>query len=140
VLDTDGGTVTADPATESATHRRDGVLAGGALVALLVVGTLSDGDPVLDPRAVALGVGGALAIEVAFLRYPARLLGLWARPAVALAGVGTVASLGLVALWVTPWVLGALTWGLVTYLVLLGCVVLGVGNPLATLPGLDGRD
>lgn len=118
---------------------RDGLLAGGALVALLVVGTLIGGDPFFDPRAVALGVCGALAIEAAFLRYPGRLLALWARPAVALAGVGAVAGLGVLALWAAPWLLGALTWGLVTYLVLLVCILLGVGNPLAALPGLGGR-
>lgn len=128
------------PATGTATLRRDGVLAGGALVALLAVGTLVAGAPFLDPRAVVLGVGGALAIEVAFLRYPERLLAVWARPVVALAGVGAVAGLGLVALWRAPWVLGALTWGLGTYAALLACVVIGVGNPLAALPGLGGRE
>ncbi|SDF29158.1 hypothetical protein [Halorientalis regularis] len=128
------------PSPAPAPLSRDGLLAGGALTALLVVGTLTgDGGLVLDPRAVVVGVGGALAVEAAFLRYPERLLGLWARPAVALAGVGAVAGLGVLALWAARWLLGALIWGLGTYLGLLACVLLGVGNPLAVLPGLGGR-
>ncbi|WP_227738904.1 hypothetical protein [Halorientalis pallida] len=119
---------------------RDGLLASGVLAALLVAGTLTGGDPFLDPRAPVVGVGGALAVEAAFLRYPERLLALWARPAVALAGVGAVAGLGVVALWAAPWLLGALTWGLVTYVGLLTCLLLGVGNPLAALPGLGERE
>jgi hypothetical protein len=140
VFDADGGAVTDAPATGTATLWRDGLLAGGVLVALLAVGTLVDGDPFLDPRAVVLGVGGALLVEAAFLRYPERLLALWARPVVALAGVGAVAGFGLVALWRAPWVLGALTWGLGTYVTLFACVVLGFGNPLAALPGLGDRE
>ncbi|SEN39714.1 hypothetical protein SAMN05216388_100314 [Halorientalis persicus] len=140
MFDADGRTVTDPPAAAGATLRRDGVLAGGALVALIAAGTLIGGDPFLDPRAPVVGVGGALAIEAAFLRYPDRLLALWARPAVALVGVGAVAGLGVLALWRVPWLLGALTWGLMTYLVLLACVLLGVGNPLAALPGLGDRE
>ena len=133
--------MTGTPPTEPATLRRDGLLAASALVTLIAAGTLIGGvAPFLDPRAIVVGVGGALAIETAFLRYPERLLGLWARPTVALAGVGAVAGLGLLALWAAPWLLGALTWGLVTYVGLLACVLLGVGNPLAALPGLGERD
>ncbi len=124
----------------STTLRRDGLLAAGTLAVCLAVGTLTDSDPFLDWRAALLGVGGALAVEAVFLRYPERLLALWARPAVALAGAGAVAGLGLIALSVTPWVLGALTWGLGTYAILLVCVVLGAGNPLTALPGLSRRD
>jgi hypothetical protein len=114
------------------THRRDALAAVGALVALVAAGLWTVGaDPLVAPAGVATGVVGALVVEAVFLRYPDRLLSVWASTGVAVAGVVAVLLLGAGAVWVAPWVLGAVCWGLVTYLVLLGCVLAGGGNPLA---------
>ena len=127
-------------ATTDADPRRDATLAAAALVALLAVGAQTVGSTAfLDPVAVAVGVTGALAVEVGFVRYPERALAVWDCPGVALAGAGAVVCLGVAALWVAPWLLGALAWGLVTYFGLLACVLVGPGNPVAWLPGLGER-
>ena len=115
-------------------RHRDGLLAAGGLVVLLAGAAAVDAlGTVLDPLAAVAGVAGAVLLEVAFLRYPERLLGLWGRRGVPTAGLLTVLAVGAVAVQVAPGVLGALVWGLAAYLALLGCVLAGFGNPLAPL-------
>ena len=115
-------------------YSRDGLLAAGSLVAIIAVGVLTSGVGVfVRPLAVAAGVAGALALEALFLRYSSWLLTAWKRPSVALAGVVALGWLALWAIQAAPWALGAIAWGLVTYLVLLGCVLAGLGNPVAAL-------
>ena len=114
--------------------RRDGALAVLTLVALVVVGVRTVGvDPFRDPLAAAVGVVGALGIEWAFLASPALAAG-WERRGVPL--VSAVAVVGGAALLVprAPWLVGAAAWGLATYGCLLGCVLVGWGNPVARLP------
>jgi hypothetical protein len=128
-------TSTPDPAV--ATHRRDALLAVAALVGLATAAATTVGlRALLHPAAVAVGVVGAVAVEWLFLAYPGPLLSVWERPAVALAGTVAVAIAGLLALARAPWLLGALCWGLLVYLLLLACVLAGAGNPVAALvPG-----
>lgn len=115
-------------------HRRDAALAGGLLAVLLaaVLGTVGAG-PLVHPLAVGGGVGAALAAEAAFLRYPATLLAAWERRGVAAASAVALGALAAGAVAVAPWLVGAAVWGLVTYLALLGCVLVGVGNPVAVV-------
>lgn len=113
---------------------RDGALAVAGLGALVTVAVTTDGSAVLlDLRAVAAGVTGAVALELLFLRYPSVLLEFWERPAVPVLALGAALGVGLVAVTTVPWLVGAGVWGLVVYLVLLGCVLAGVGNPVAVL-------
>lgn len=120
--------VIADVRRVSRGHLRDGLLAGLALVGLLwALGT--DGRRRLrDPVAALLGVGTALTMEWAFLRYPERLLSLWERPLVSLGS-----ALGLLAAGVaardSPRLVAAGCWGLVTYLLLLARVLGGGTDP-----------
>ena len=115
-------------------YRRDGVLAGAALAAVVVIGLLTSGAAAFGhPIAIGVGVVGALAVEAAFLRYPDGLLPVWDRSGVAVAGATAALALGVVGAWAVPWVLGAVGWGLGTYLGLLGCVLAGLGNPVAGL-------
>ncbi|WP_246986335.1 hypothetical protein [Halorientalis marina] len=115
-------------------RHRDGLLAVLGLVVLAAL-TLATAGPaaLLAPVAVLAGAAGALALELVFLRYPDRALGLWERrgvPGVALVGLLAGAVLAVRA---APWLAGAAVWGLLTYLGLLACVLAGVGNPLAAL-------
>ncbi|WP_250137779.1 hypothetical protein [Halorientalis salina] len=113
---------------------RDGLVAVAALVVLVATALVTTGTAVfVRPAAVAVGVTGAVAIEAVFLRYPDRLLPVWERPLPFLAGVAALGCLAVVAVRAVPWVLGAVSWGLVTYLALLGCVLTGIGNPVAVL-------
>lgn len=116
--------------------RRDTLLAGGLLAVLVAACLWAVGpDPLVTPSAAALGVGGAVAVEAAFLQFPGTLLAVWECPGVAVAGTAAVGLLAAGSLLVAPWLLGAAAWGLVTYLLLAGCVLVGVGNPLAALVG-----
>lgn len=80
-------------------RHRDGLLAvlGVAGLATVVVVTTSPAS-VFDPRAVATGTLGALVVEIAFLRYPDRLLGLWERRGVPLAAFVGLFAIATVAL------------------------------------------
>ena len=113
---------------------RDGLLAAVGLLVLLsgTVGAVGVG-PVLDPTAVVGGVLVACLVEAAFLRSPEILLSLWERRGVPTASLLAVVALGAVAVRYAPAAVGALVWGLATYLALLGCVLAGFGNPLRVL-------
>jgi hypothetical protein len=117
-----------------ADHRRDGLLAVCAL-GVLFSGLLrtSEAAALVRPGPALVGIGGALAIEVVFLRSPA-LAAAWERP-ITWAGA-TVATilLGGAALWIGGAVaVAAVCWGLVAYLGLLVAVVVGGQNPLAAV-------
>lgn len=121
-------------------YYRDGLVAACLLIGLLVAGRLTTGVGVfVRPAAVVVGIPGAVALEALFLRYPARLLGVWERPLAVIAGVASLACLAAIAGWYAPWVLGAIVWGLVTNLVLLGCVLAGIGNPVSWLLAADSK-
>jgi hypothetical protein len=112
---------------------RDGLLAVAALAVLLAVAVLAGAvDAVTDPTAALGGVVGSLLLEVVFLRYPERTHELWDRPLVQVVAFALVAGVGLLAIQSgLGWLLTALAWGLLTYLLLLA-VVVGLGkNPLA---------
>lgn len=115
-----------------ATYRRDGLLAGVALGAMLG-GLIATGEAaaLLRPGAFAVGVAGAVALEVLFLRVEGLAEG-WEHPvAWASATLGTIA-VGAALLWAGGVVaVAALCWGLVAYLVLLTVVVLAEYDPLA---------
>lgn len=114
--------------------RRDGSLALVTLAVLVAVGTRVVGvAPFVRPLAVVTGVAGALVIEWCFLVSPALATG-WERRGVPVAGALSVLVVAVVLVPRTPWLLGAAAWGLVAYLCLLGCVLVGVGNPVAWLP------
>jgi len=119
--------------------RRDGALACLTLVALVVVGTHAVGvHPFLSPRAVGVGVAGALGLEWAFLASPALATG-WERRGVPLASAAAVVLVAVVLVPWAPWLVGAAAWGLVTYGSLLGCVLVGLGNPVARVSIRRGR-
>jgi peptidoglycan/LPS O-acetylase OafA/YrhL len=115
-------------------QHRDGLLAVVGVAALLA-GVVAAGTlrVLLDPRAIAAGVAGALALECCFLRYPDRLLGAWERRGVPVVALAALLAAGAVAVRAGPWLLGAAVWGLLVYLGLLACVLAGLGNPLAPL-------
>ena len=121
-------------------RHRDGVLAVCALLAVLTVTTVTGRtSAALHPGAVVGGVGGAVGLELAFLRYPDRLLTLWDRPGVAVTAAAAVLVAGVLAAFTLRWLPWVLVWGLLTYLAVLGCLLAGVGNPLASLARV-GRD
>jgi hypothetical protein len=92
-------------------EHRDGLLALIGLLGLVGVAAATVGvERLFDPVGAAVGIVAAIAIEAAFLEYPSWLLGLRERRGVPVAAAGAV--------------LGVAVWGLVTYLVLLGCVLL----------------
>lgn len=121
-------------------RHRDGLLALATLAALLAVSVWAGlaVDP-LDPAPAVAGTLGALALEVVFLRYPDRTRALWARSAVRGPSVLLVVGGALVAArtGAGPFVVAALAWGLVAYLVLLAAVLAGIRNPLSPLAGRD---
>lgn len=113
-------------------HRRDALLAVAAAGALLA-GLIQTGRAAALARPVPalVGIGGALAIEVAFLRSPA-LAAAWERPAVWAGATVAMVLLGGLLLWVGgAAAVAAVCWGLVAYLGLLAAVVGGGRNPLA---------
>jgi len=115
-------------------HRRDGLLAVAALATLLAGLTWTGAATALArPVAVAAGVGGAVALELVFLRAP-RVAAAWERPAVWATATLSTLLLGAGLLWVGGAVaVAAACWGLVTYLGLLAAVVAGWANPVAAL-------
>lgn len=121
-------------------HARDGALALVALAVCTGVLRVTRGlGALFDPVAVTGGLAGALALEVVFLSYPEQLLAVWERPESAVGATLALLAGGVVALWVAPWLLAAVVWGLLTYLVLLGSLLLGLGNPVAVLLSLGRR-
>lgn len=124
------------PAGAVFSRLRDGLLAilGAIVVATLAV-TTGGLATILQARAVGVGVAGAVLLETLFLRYPDRLLPLWERPGVPTASLLAVVGAGLATARYSPWLLGALLWGLAAYLVLLGSVLAGFGNPLSLFAG-----
>jgi hypothetical protein len=119
--------------------RRDGLLALGTLGALVVAGTRLVGvAPFVRPLAVVTGVVGALVIEWSFLASPTLAAG-WERRGVPVGSAAVVVLAAAVLAPRAPWLVGAAAWGLLTYTGLLGCVLAGVGNPVARLPTGRGR-
>ena len=117
-----------------ANHRRDGLLAVVALGALLGGLTVTGRAAALvRPAPFAVGVAGAVALEVVFLRVEG-LADAWEHPvAWASATLGTVA-VGAALLWAGGTLaVAALCWGLVAYLALLVTVAVAGTNPLAAL-------
>lgn len=114
------------------TTRRDALLAAlvsGGLLTLLVsqnaVGALA------SPVAITGGVAGALVVELAFLR-STTVQDLWRRPIVQVGSTAAVLAAGTIAYTAGgAVVIAALCWGLATYFVLLGAVVVFGTNPLA---------
>lgn len=122
-------------------RHRDGLLAIVGVSILLVGSAVSVGlGPLVDPLAVVGGVVAAVLVEVAFLRYPGLLLSLWDRRGVPTTSLLVVVALGAAAVRYAPVAVGALVWGLATYLVLLGCVLSGVGNPLGVVARTGGEE
>jgi hypothetical protein len=109
---------------------------GAVVVAVLAV-TATGRGAVLRPRAAAVGVAGAVSLEVLFLRYPDRLLPLWEQRGVPTGSLFLVITSGAVSVRYVPWLLGALCWGFGTYLALLASVSAGFGNPLSVVSGGD---
>ena len=121
-------------------RHRDGLLAACTLLTVLAVTAVTGRtSAALHPGAVVGGVGGAVGLELAFLRYPDRLLTLWDRPGVAATASAAVLVAGVLAALTLRWLPWVLVWGLLTYLASLGCLLSGVGNPLAP-PARIGRD
>ena len=119
--------------------RRDGALACLTLAVLVVVGVRAVGvAPFRHPLAVVVGVVGALGIEWAFLASPALTDG-WERRGVPLASAVAVLGVAVVLAALVPWLVGAAAWGLVTYGCLLGCVLVGWGNPVTRVSTGRGR-
>ena len=115
-------------------EHRDGLLALIGLLGLVGVAAATVGvERLFDPVGAAVGIVAAIAIEAAFLEYPSRLLGLRERRGAPVAAACAVLAAGLVAVRTAPRLLGVAVWGLVTYLVLLGRVLLGGENPAAVL-------
>jgi hypothetical protein len=113
---------------------RDGLLALGGLLGLAGMSMATVGvDRLFDPIGVGAGIAVAVVVEAVFLRYPSRALGLWERRGVPILGFCTVLAAGVVAVRTAPWLLAVPVWGLIAYLGLLCCVLLGVGNPVSVL-------
>ncbi|WP_436903378.1 hypothetical protein [Halovenus halobia] len=113
---------------------RDAILAVAGLLGLAVLAVRTGGvGLLLAPSAIVSGVVGAVVVEVLFLRYPSMLLVRWEQPGVAILVFVVVLVGGFLAAIVAPWLLAVPVWGLVVYLVLLGCVLAGAGNPVAVL-------
>lgn len=119
-------------------RHRDPILAViGLCLLVAATGRAGRQSLLLSPAGGAVGVGGAVALELLFLRYPGQLLSRWERPGIAVAAATLTVAVGLAALWVVPVLAGVLAWGLLTYLCLAFCVAAGLGNPLAPLAGVD---
>jgi hypothetical protein len=99
--------------------RRDAALTLVVLAPVLVAAVVLDAP--LSPTAVALGTGGAVAVELLLSIDPSRVRAVWAdRRVQATAVVGGVAGGVGLAVVAGSWVLTALSAGLCTYLGLLG--------------------
>ncbi|WP_255149840.1 hypothetical protein [Halorarius halobius] len=116
-------------------HLRDGLLAVCALGLLVVVAALAGAiGSLVDWQAAVVGVVGSLLLEALFLRYPDRSRELWERRPIQAAAFALIAGLGIAAMRSgLGWILAALAWGLVAYLLVLGVVVAGYPNPVARL-------
>jgi cobalamin biosynthesis protein CobD/CbiB len=92
------------------------------------------GDPnwLVHPVGVVAGIVTAVALEALFVRYP-RTIALWERRGIPLLSLCALVAAGVIATRIAPWLIAVPVWGLVTYLVLLGCVLLGVENPVSIL-------
>lgn len=115
--------------------RRDGLLAGTALV-ILVGLALATGraDVLTRPTLAVIGVLGSLGMEAFLLRYHTRTRALWNRPVVQLLAIALVAAAGIVAVRVdSRWILAVLVWGLITYLTLLTALAVGFGKAAVRL-------
>lgn len=77
-------------------------------------------------------MSAALAVEWCFLAAPSLADG-WERRGVPFLAAAGFVGLALVAAFHFPWLLAAAAWGLLTSLCLLGCVLVGWGNPVAWL-------
>jgi len=112
---------------------RDGLLATIGLGCLLGL-TAVAGDPnwLVRPVGVIAGIVTAVALEVLFVRYP-HMIALWERRGIPLLSLCALVAAGVIATRIAPWLIAVPVWGLVTYLVLLGCVLLGVENPVSIL-------
>jgi hypothetical protein len=114
-------------------YHRDAALAAGVLAALVGLLWATDATEALwQPAPAAVGVLGALVVELVFLRSPS-LAALWERRVVQLGGVVAVVGGGAWAYQTLgPSAVAILCWGLSTYFVLLGAVLVFDRNPLAT--------
>ena len=113
---------------------RDGALAA-VTGAVLLLGTLSlgvDSRVFAAPLPAAVGCVGMVGLELLLLRRPDLTRRLWARRSVrAGSALCVLGAGGLAASTGAVWVVIALVWGLVAYLVLVGVVLLAGRNPLA---------
>lgn len=115
-------------------RHRDGLLALCGLCGLTGLGVLTGHTATLaDPLGIGVGVIAAVAVEVVFLWYPSQAMNIWKRQWVPLASLCVVLVAGVLAVTYVPVLLTAAVWGLLTYLVLLGCVLVGVENPVSVL-------
>lgn len=112
---------------------RDGLLAVVGLAVLAGLSAATNRTQPFHPLGIAVGILAALALEVIFLQYSTRALALWKRQGVPLAGLGLLLLAAVVAVRFVPWSLAAAVWGLLTYLALLCCVLLGLENPVAVV-------
>lgn len=113
---------------------RDGALAFGGLCGLGGLAAVTVGiGALIDLLGIAVGVAVAVAVELVFLRYPSRATSVWERQGVPVAALCLVLAAAVVAVQYASWLLAVAVWGLLTYLVLLGCVLLGVENPVSVL-------
>jgi amino acid permease len=117
-------------------RHRDGLLAALVLAATLAL-SIRTGASLLALLPAVAGVLGSLALEAVFLRYPDRTRALWERSVVQVASLLFVVGVSVLASTSAVWLLGALVWGLVAYLVLLGFVLAGAENPVGRLLGAD---
>ena len=115
-------------------QHRDGALALCGLCGLVVLAvSTADIEILFAPLGLVVGIVVAVAVEILFLRYPSRAMGVWERRAVPLVALCLVFAAAVIAVQYVPWLLAVALWGLLMYLVLLGCVLLGVENPVSML-------
>lgn len=115
---------------------RDGLLAFGCLFGLTGLSAATGGvENLFDPIGIVAGIALAVAVEAVFLRYSSWLLETWDHRGAPLVGFCTVLGVGVIAVWFSPCLVTVLFWGLIGYLGLLGCVLLGIKNPVSMLPG-----
>jgi hypothetical protein len=100
------------------TTRRDAALTLGVLAPVIAAAVVLDAP--FSPTVVALGAGGAVAVELLLSIDPSRVRAVWndRRIQATAVVVGVVGGVGL-AVVAGPWVLTALSAGLCTYLGLL---------------------
>lgn len=113
---------------------RDGLLALAGLCGLTGLATATVGiGRLVDPLGIVAGIVAAVAVEVVFLRYPSSAMSVWERRWVPIAGLLLVLVGGVAAVRFVPRLLTVAVWGLLSYLVLLGCVLVGIENPVSVL-------